>query len=44
MNISLDENEILELAQKSDKCSKYLKNKEIKKTIYIKNKLMNILI
>ena len=40
----LNEKQILEKIMKSEKSSKYLKNGEIKKTIYIKNKLINIII
>ena len=40
----VSEKEILEKVIKSEKSFKYLKNKEIKKTIYIKNKLINIIL
>ena len=40
----VSEKEILEKVIKSEKSFKYLKNKEIKKTIYIKNKLINIIV
>ena len=40
----LSEKEILNKLMKSEKSSKYLKDKNIKKTIYIKNKLVNIII
>ena len=44
LNKKHDEKEILEKALKSEKCLKYLEKKEIKKTIYVKNKLINIII
>ena len=44
LNKKHDEKEILEKALKSKKCIKYLEKKEIKKTIYVKNKLINIII
>ena len=44
LNKKYDEKEILEKALKSKKCIKYLEKKEIKKTIYVKNKLINIII
>jgi leucyl-tRNA synthetase len=40
----LKENEVLEMISNNSKCSKYLKDKKIEKTIYIKNKLINIII
>ena len=40
----LDQSEILEQAKENKSISKYLINKEIKKVIFIKNKLINILI
>ena len=40
----LDEKQILEKIMKSEKSSKYLIKEKIKKTIYIKNKLINIII
>ena len=40
----LDENQILEKIMNSGKSSRYLKEEKIKKTIYIKNKLINIII
>ncbi len=44
LNDELNEKEIITEAKKSEKCSKYLKDKKIKKTIYVKNKLLNIII
>ena len=38
------EKEILEITKKDKQIVKYLQNKEIKKSIYIKNKLLNIII
>ena len=38
------ETELLEMIKKDQKISKYLENNEIKKNIYIKNKLINIII
>ncbi len=38
------EKEIIEKVMKSQKSLKYLEKKEIKKTIYVKNKLLNIII
>ena len=40
----LSEKQILEKIMKSEKSSKYLIKEKIKKTIYIKNKLINIII
>jgi leucyl-tRNA synthetase len=40
----LNEKEILDKVTKREKCSKYLDKKEIKKIVYIKNKLINIII
>ncbi len=39
-----NEKEILEIIKKSEKCIKYLEKTKIKKTIYIKNKIINIII
>ena len=44
INTDLNEREILENVINREKCSKYLEKKEIKKTIYVKNKLINIII
>ncbi len=44
INTDLNEKEILKNVIKREKCSKYLEKKEIKKTIYVKNKLINIII
>ena len=38
------EEEIVDKVLKNEKSSKYLENKKIKKTIYVKNKLINIII
>ena len=43
-NEDMEENEVLEKINSNNRCSKYLKGKKIQKTIYIKNKLMNIII
>jgi leucyl-tRNA synthetase len=43
-NQELDEKQILKEIMKSENSSKYLKKGKIKKTIYIKNKLINIII
>ena len=43
-NKDIKENEVLEIINNNSKCSKYLKDKKIQKTIYIKNKLINIII
>ena len=44
VNINTKENEILEIINKDQKIFKYIQNKEMKKKIYIKNKLINIII
>ena len=41
---SLSEEEILKLIRKSEKINKFLDNNEIKKTIYVKDKLINLII
>ena len=38
------EEEILEITRKDKQIAKYLQDNQIKKTIYIKNKLLNIII
>ena len=43
-NQELDERQILKEIMKSENSLKYLKKGQIKKTIYIKNKLINIII
>ena len=43
-NQELDEKQILKEIMKSENSLKYLKKGQIKKTIYIKNKLINIII
>jgi leucyl-tRNA synthetase len=40
----LSEKQILKKVMESEKCSKYFEKKEIKKTIYIKGKIINIII
>ena len=40
----LSEKEILDKVMKSEKTSKYLEGKEIKKSIYVKNRLINIIV
>ncbi len=46
MNFSNDINErdLLIEIKKNEKISKFLKDKEIKKSIYVKNKLINLII
>ena len=44
VNKSLEEQEILNLVKTSKKVEKFLENKEIKKTIYIKDKLINLIV
>ena len=41
---SITEKEIIKMLVNSEKTSKYLEKKEIKKTIYIKDKLINIIV
>ena len=43
-NSDKTEKELLDEIKKDDKLFKYFENKEIKKNIYIKNKLINIII
>ena len=40
----IEENDVLDLAKKDKIIEKYLKNKEVKKIIFIKDRLINILI
>ena len=40
----MNENEIINYIEGDSKYKKFLENKKIKKTIYIKNKLMNIIV
>jgi leucyl-tRNA synthetase len=42
--VDLEEEDLMKLVNKDQNITKYLYNKEIKKKIYIKNKLMNIII
>ena len=44
MGKNADETEINELVKKSSKTEKYLKGKKIKKTIFVKNKIINYII
>jgi leucyl-tRNA synthetase len=44
MPAGTDKNKASEMAQESDKVIKYLENKKIKKIIYIKDKLINIVV
>ena len=44
INKSLQEDELLKLVNNSKKINKFLENKEIKKTIYVKDKLINLII
>ncbi|MCF7795545.1 leucine--tRNA ligase [Patescibacteria group bacterium] len=44
MNIDSTQKEVLERAISSAKLKKYIENKEIRKTIFIENKLLNIII
>ena len=46
LNISrnLEESEVNNLVKKSVKASKHLKDKKIKKTIFVKNKIINYII
>ena len=39
-----DEKELLSLIKKDEKLNKYLESKEIKKQIFVKNKIMNLII
>ena len=39
-----EENEILEISKNNEQIHKYIQNNEIKKSIYVKNKLLNIII
>ena len=41
---SMQENEILNLVHKSEKISKFLEKKKVKKTIYVKDKLINLIV
>ena len=44
ININQDENEIKKLVMKNDKISSYLRDVNVKKIIYIKDKLINYVI
>ena len=41
---SLQEEDLLKLINKNEKIKKFLENKKIKKTIYVKDKLINLII
>ena len=43
-NKEINEDELLEQINKNEKTSKLLKSKKIKKTIYIENKLINLIV
>jgi leucyl-tRNA synthetase len=43
-NKELSEKELIKIIQNNEKIQKFLENKKIKKTIYIKNKLINLII
>ena len=42
--LDLEEDDLLKLVKKDQNINKYLTDKEVRKKIYIKNKLMNIII
>ena len=42
--LDLGENDVLDLVKKDQNINKYLSEKKVKKKVYIKNKLMNIII
>ena len=42
--LDLEENDLMKLIDKDENLTKYLSNKKIKKNIYIKNKLLNLII
>ena len=44
VELNTEENQILKIINKDEKIFKYLKDKEIKKKIYIVNKLLNIIV
>ena len=44
INRGISENELLKMVKDDKNCEKYLSKKEIKKIVYIENRLMNILI
>ena len=44
INIGLTESEVLSLITKNSKLTNYIKNKKIKKTIFISDKLINIIV
>ena len=44
INRGISEKDLLKLVKEDKNCEKYLSKKEIKKTVYVENRLMNILI
>ncbi len=44
INIEAEENDVLELAKASEKVKKYVEGKEIKKVIYVKGKLLSLVV
>ena len=44
LGVEIGENDLLALIQKDTTLKKYIEENKIKKTIYIKNKLINIII
>ena len=44
LKMDSEENEIIDLIKKDNKLLKYLDNKEIKKKIFVKNKIINLII
>ena len=39
-----DQKEVLSMVKKDEKLNKYIESKEIKKQIFVKNKIMNLII
>ena len=44
MNSDLDQDQAIEISKKNEKIKKSLENKEIIRTIFVKNKIINYLI
>ncbi len=44
VNANADENAVFEIAKKNENIKKYIENKKIKKKIYVKNKLLSIVV
>ncbi len=44
VNINISENELIKIIEKNERLMKYIKGKEIKRKIYVKNKLLNIIV